>query len=246
MAIRRSSSYRYLYSFSSSSRVKNPIDLHSIFSSCLSWFCALLNKYSIRSPSVLGITEFFRNSCLTWSVNPGLSCAARRNCLYKESTCFWSRLRTILSREHSKDSFVPLSTFLHSPPFWLFKKFSAGYVVYGHAIYLQFVRDSADSVNLHLVCSLQKHSRFQGLWDKSVSDMRPDEHKKKQRAEYKKKHGISNRKTASKEKQESSKDINPTDTREEEDTADTNEVFRLFRAVFKDWELSWFAVWNIL
>lgn len=86
-------------------------------------------------------------------------------------------------------------------------------------------------LNLHTVCSLRKRYRSQGLWDESVSDMRPDEHKKKQRADYKKKHGISNKKTASKEKQESSKDLNPTDTREEEDLADTDEVFI---AVFKD------------
>lgn len=43
--------------------VKKPIDLVSIFSSCLSWFCARRSKYSIRSPSVLEITEFFLNSC---------------------------------------------------------------------------------------------------------------------------------------------------------------------------------------
>ena len=78
--------------------VKNPIELHSIFSSCFSWFCALRNKYSMRSPSVLGITEFFRNSYLMWSVNPGLSWLARRNFRYKESTCFWRRLRTISHR----------------------------------------------------------------------------------------------------------------------------------------------------
>lgn len=87
----------YLWLFSS--RVKNPIDLHSIFSSCLSWFSALLSKYSMRSPSVLGITEFFRNSYLIWSVKPGLSLLARRKLLYKESTCFWRRLRTITNQE---------------------------------------------------------------------------------------------------------------------------------------------------
>ena len=36
--------------------------------------------------------------------------------------------------------------------------------------------------------------------------MRPDEHKKKHRAEYKKKHGICNKKTASKERNETNKE----------------------------------------
>ncbi|KAL9954622.1 hypothetical protein ACROYT_G042186 [Oculina patagonica] len=53
--------------------------------------------------------------------------------------------------------------------------------------------------------------------------MRPDEHKKKHRAEYKKKHGISNKKTASRERHETTKDVNPTETREEEALADTDE-----------------------
>ena len=54
--------------------------------------------------------------------------------------------------------------------------------------------------------------------------MRPDEHKKKQRADYKKKHGISNKKTTSKEKQEATKTVNATETQEGDGLADTNQV----------------------
>jgi len=54
--------------------------------------------------------------------------------------------------------------------------------------------------------------------------MRPDEHKKKQRAEYKKKHGISNKKTASKEKHETTKTADATETQEGDDLADTSQV----------------------
>lgn len=54
--------------------------------------------------------------------------------------------------------------------------------------------------------------------------MRPDEHKKKQRADYKKKHGISNKKTTSKEKTETAKTVNPTETQEGDGLADTSQV----------------------
>lgn len=54
--------------------------------------------------------------------------------------------------------------------------------------------------------------------------MRPDEHKKKQRADYKKKHGISNKKTASKEKPETTKVVNATETQERDGLADTHQV----------------------
>ena len=54
--------------------------------------------------------------------------------------------------------------------------------------------------------------------------MRPDEHKKKQRADYKKKHGISNKKTASKEKHEATKTSNATETQEGDDLGNTSKV----------------------
>ena len=57
--------------------------------------------------------------------------------------------------------------------------------------------------------------------------MRPDEHKKKQRADYKKKHGISNKKTASKEKHETAKTANAAETQEGDDLADTSQVTML-------------------
>ena len=55
--------------------------------------------------------------------------------------------------------------------------------------------------------------------------MRPDEHKKKHRAEYKKKHGISNKKTASKETHDTVKDTPNTEAQEKEVLADTDQVF---------------------
>lgn len=57
--------------------------------------------------------------------------------------------------------------------------------------------------------------------------MRPDEHKKKQRADYKKKHGISNKKTTSKEKTENAKTVNPTETQEGDGLADTSQVLEV-------------------
>ena len=54
--------------------------------------------------------------------------------------------------------------------------------------------------------------------------MRPDEHKKKHRAEYKKKHGISNKKTASKERNEAVKDKNSTEAQGKEVLADNDAV----------------------
>ena len=54
--------------------------------------------------------------------------------------------------------------------------------------------------------------------------MRPDEQKKKQRADYKKKHGISNKKTTSKEKTETAKTVNPTETQEGDGLADISQV----------------------
>lgn len=54
--------------------------------------------------------------------------------------------------------------------------------------------------------------------------MRPDEHKKKQRADYKKKHGITNKKTASKEKSETTKAANTAETQNGDDLADISQV----------------------
>ena len=64
--------------------------------------------------------------------------------------------------------------------------------------------------------------------------MRPDEHKKKHRAEYKKKHGISNKKTTSKEKNETDKGTNSTESQENDALSETEEVIlsivvRLFK-----------------
>ena len=66
--------------------------------------------------------------------------------------------------------------------------------------------------------------------------MRPDEHKKKHRAEYKKKHGIPSKKTTSKEKNETTKDASPTENREEEALADKDEVLNRFEKLT---ELVW-------
>lgn len=60
--------------------------------------------------------------------------------------------------------------------------------------------------------------------ERETSRMRPDEHKKKQRADYKKKHGISNKKTASKEKHEATKTSNATETQEGDDLGNTSKV----------------------
>ena len=56
--------------------------------------------------------------------------------------------------------------------------------------------------------------------------MRPDEHKKKQRADYKKKHGISNKKTPLKERNETPKDGNSTQDQEKDVLGETEEVKR--------------------
>ena len=65
--------------------------------------------------------------------------------------------------------------------------------------------------------------------------MRPDEHKKKQRADYKKKHGISNKKTASKEKHEATKTSNATETQEGDDLGNTSKVASLqFSKMYKE------------
>lgn len=54
--------------------------------------------------------------------------------------------------------------------------------------------------------------------------MRPDEHKKKRRADYKKKHGISNKKAAPKETHEATKDRNNADAQEKEVLEENDEV----------------------
>lgn len=54
--------------------------------------------------------------------------------------------------------------------------------------------------------------------------MRPDEHKKKQRAQYKKKHGISGKKTTSKEKKETNEGKESTESQGNVDLAETDEV----------------------
>lgn len=51
--------------------------------------------------------------------------------------------------------------------------------------------------------------------------MRPDEHKKKQRAQYKKKHGISGKKTTSKEKKEANEGKESTESQGNVDLAET-------------------------
>lgn len=54
--------------------------------------------------------------------------------------------------------------------------------------------------------------------------MRPDEHKKKQRAQYKKKHGISGKKTTSKEKKETNEGKESTESQGNVDLAETDGV----------------------
>lgn len=54
--------------------------------------------------------------------------------------------------------------------------------------------------------------------------MRPDEHKKKQRAQYKKKHGISEKKTTSKEKKETNEGKESTESQGNVDLAETDGV----------------------
>lgn len=54
--------------------------------------------------------------------------------------------------------------------------------------------------------------------------MRPDEHKKKQRAQYKKKHGISGKKTTSKEKKETNEGKESTELQGNVDLAETDGV----------------------
>lgn len=68
--------------------------------------------------------------------------------------------------------------------------------------------------------------------EQSVFSMRPDEHKKKQRADYKKKHGISNKKTASKEKHEATKTSNASETQEGDDLGNTSKVRSQFAVEF--------------
>lgn len=65
--------------------------------------------------------------------------------------------------------------------------------------------------------------------------MRPDEHKKKQRAKYKKEHGISNKKTPSKGKNEKPKDGNNVQVQDEEVSADTDEVEMTMNLLFLSW-----------
>ena len=54
--------------------------------------------------------------------------------------------------------------------------------------------------------------------------MRPDEHKKKHRAQYKKKHGISGKKTTSKEKKETNEGKESTESQGNVDLAETDGV----------------------
>ena len=54
--------------------------------------------------------------------------------------------------------------------------------------------------------------------------MRPDEHKKKQHAQYKKKHGISGKKTTSKEKKETNEGKESTESQGNVDLAETDGV----------------------
>ena len=54
--------------------------------------------------------------------------------------------------------------------------------------------------------------------------MRPDEHKKKQRAQYKKKHGISGKKTTSKEKKKTNEGKESTESQGNVDLAETDGV----------------------
>ena len=54
--------------------------------------------------------------------------------------------------------------------------------------------------------------------------MRPDEHKKKQRAQYKKKHGISGKKTTSKEKKETNEGKESTESQGNADLGETDGV----------------------
>lgn len=54
--------------------------------------------------------------------------------------------------------------------------------------------------------------------------MRPDEHKKKQRAQYKKKHGIPEKKTTSKEKKENNEGKESTESQGNVDLAETDGV----------------------
>lgn len=75
-------------------------------------------------------------------------------------------------------------------------------------------------------------SQDQEQREQSVFSMRPDEHKKKQRADYKKKHGISNKKTASKEKHEAAKTSNVTETQEGDDLGNTSKVRSQFAVEF--------------
>lgn len=65
--------------------------------------------------------------------------------------------------------------------------------------------------------------------------MRPDEHKKKQRAKYKKEHGISNKKTPSKGTNEKPKDGNNVQVQDEEVSADTDEVEMTMNLLFLSW-----------
>lgn len=92
-----------------------------------------------------------------------------------------------------------------------------------HHMVTQRNGDSADTVRFCLLIQFRLVPD-PSTSDLSVSSMRPDEHKKKQRADYKKKHGISNKKTTSKEKTETAKTVNPTETQGGDGLADTSQV----------------------
>ena len=58
--------------------------------------------------------------------------------------------------------------------------------------------------------------------------MRPDEHKKKHRTDYKKKHGITDNSSGSKGKSKSSTDHSDAGTQESETLSNTDEVMATF------------------
>ncbi len=60
--------------------------------SCSSCLCPRLYRYSMCITSVFLMRAFSLNSSRIRGMKPGLSCPARRNCLYRARTCFCSLL----------------------------------------------------------------------------------------------------------------------------------------------------------
>lgn len=71
---------------------KVPICLVLTSLSCSSCLWPRRRRYSMCITSIRGMLAFFRNSACIRGKNPGFSLPARRNCLYKLKTCFWSLL----------------------------------------------------------------------------------------------------------------------------------------------------------